>query len=114
MDARLSFCPATLAGPQRPVKGVRPCEKTGFSADPRGKQEDKPQPRRQAAPHLTISLLCRSETGASDPVWDGPRLVPAFAAQLIGQMMPSAEQAAPGDGYARADTAIPPRLDLRR
>jgi hypothetical protein len=114
MDGRITLCPATLAGPQRPVKSVRPCGKTGFSSDPRGKQEDRPQPGRRAEPHLTITLLCRDGTSASDPVWDGPRIQPAFAAQLIGQMMPSAERAAPGDGYARAGMAVPPRLDLRR
>jgi hypothetical protein len=93
---------------------VRPCEKSGFSADPRGKQAGRPQPGRQAEPHLTIALLCRDRTAVPDPVWDGPRIQPAFAAQLIGQMMPSAERAAPGDGYARAGSARPSRLDLRR
>lgn len=32
--------------------------------------------------------LYRDDTRAFDPFWDGPRLVPAFVAQLLGQVMP--------------------------
>jgi hypothetical protein len=32
--------------------------------------------------------LCRDDTPRFDPFWDGPRLVPAFVAQLLGQAMP--------------------------
>ena len=38
-------------------------------------------------PRLQIELVCQTETKPHDPFWDGPRLSPIFATQLLGQVM---------------------------
>lgn len=35
-----------------------------------------------------VKRVYRDDTPPFDPFWDGPRLVPAFVAQLLGQAMP--------------------------
>lgn len=42
----------------------------------------------KASPHLRVELVCQSDTHAFDPFWDGPRLLPVFVAQVLGQIMP--------------------------
>lgn len=44
--------------------------------------EDKPAPR------IQVELVCQSGTEAFDPNWDGPRLLPTFVAQVMGQAVP--------------------------
>jgi len=44
--------------------------------------DDSMPPRRQAG------LVCQPGTEAYDPIWDGPRLLPTFVAQLLGQVIP--------------------------
>jgi hypothetical protein len=39
-------------------------------------------------PRLQVELVSQGETAAFDPFWDGPRLVPSFVTQLLGQVMP--------------------------
>jgi len=42
-----------------------------------------------SAPRRTpLGLVCQPGTEAFDPVWDGPRLLPTFVAQVLGQVMP--------------------------
>ena len=36
---------------------------------------------------VRVEFVCQDETQTFDPFWDGPRLLPAFAAQLMGQTM---------------------------
>jgi len=36
---------------------------------------------------MQIELLYQEETPCFDPFWDGPRLMPTFVAQLMGQIM---------------------------
>ena len=50
-------------------------------ADARGDGENSAQPN-------PLKRLYRDDTTTFDPFWDGPRLVPAFVAQLLGQVMP--------------------------
>ena len=35
-----------------------------------------------------LGLVCQPGTEAFDPIWDGPRLLPTFVAQVLGQVMP--------------------------
>lgn len=35
-----------------------------------------------------LGLVCQHGTEAFDPIWDGPRLLPTFVAQVLGQVMP--------------------------
>ena len=51
-------------------------ERPGFDADDR-----------KASSAMRIELVCQDETSDFDPFWDGPRLLPAFVAQLMGQTM---------------------------
>jgi hypothetical protein len=60
------------------------------------REPDDAAPRRPQTPaHLVVELVSQDETARFDPVWDGPRLVPAFVAQLMGQIMPERRSAAP-------------------
>jgi len=53
------------------------------------------QQSENAAPCLQVELVYQDETRTRDPFWDGPRLLPTFMAQLMGQAMPK-----------RRDTAV--------
>lgn len=44
--------------------------------------------RQKPAPVPQAECVYRDDTQRFDPFWDGPRLVPAFVAQLLGQAMP--------------------------
>jgi hypothetical protein len=57
-------------------------------------------------PRLNGAAVSHGGTGSFDPFWDGPRLVPAFVAQLLGQMTPE-----PGAPSACAAYSVPePRM----
>ena len=50
--------------------------------------------------------LYRDDTPRFDPFWDGPRLVPAFVAQLLGQAMPDRRETVMLEtAYGRADSS---------
>ena len=36
---------------------------------------------------VQVELVCQEGTPNFDPFWDGPKLLPAFVAQLLGQMI---------------------------
>jgi hypothetical protein len=54
----------------------------GMQSGDRGQHEEK------SPPHLRVELVCQDNTDRSDPFWDGPRLLPVFVAQVLGQVMP--------------------------
>ena len=39
-------------------------------------------------PRIQVELVCQDGTETFDPKWDGPRLLPTFVAQVMGQVMP--------------------------
>ncbi len=39
-------------------------------------------------PRIQVELVSQAGTEAFDPNWDGPRLLPTFVAQVMGQIMP--------------------------
>jgi len=41
-----------------------------------------------ATPRVQVGLVCQPGTEAYDPIWDAPRLLPTFVAQVLGQVMP--------------------------
>ena len=51
------------------------------------------RPGGKTPPRLQVELLCRDETPRFDPFRDGPRLVPSFVAQVLGQAMPERRHA---------------------
>jgi hypothetical protein len=67
--------------------GPRRCEKSSDSSSLGQERPDFQAGIHQLPVPLHVELLCRDETSGFDPFWDGPRLLPAFAAQLLGQMM---------------------------
>ena len=78
----------------------RPCEKASDSSDLGQEQPDLQPDRRKGQPTLRVQLVSQNDTSRSEPNWDGPRLLTAFAAQLIGQALPDRR-----DADARVETA---------
>src|SRR5579863_7640794 len=61
--------------------------------------------RQKSVPQVQTEGLYRDDTPRFDPFWDGPRLVPAFVAQLLGQMMPERRESMMLEtAYGRADS----------
>jgi hypothetical protein len=65
----------------------RAIEKSSPSSRLGQEQADFTPPRAKSRPPLQVELVCQHETVRFDPFWDAPRLVPAFVAQLLGQVM---------------------------
>ena len=64
----------------------RICEKSSASsALGREQQEFNAEDRATTAP-VQVELVCQEETPRFDPFWDGPKLLPTFVAQMVGQM----------------------------
>jgi hypothetical protein len=65
----------------------RRCEKTSGSSALGGEQPNLDGEHEKPAPRLQVELVCQDETPGFDPIWDAPRLLPTFVAQLMGQVM---------------------------
>ena len=63
----------------------RACEKSSASSTLGQQPQDYELEEQKPAP-IQVELVCQDETPRFDPFWDGPRLLPAFVAQLMGQM----------------------------
>jgi hypothetical protein len=72
----------------------RACEKSSGSSALDQQPQDFNDEQKPAS-LIQVELLCQDETPRFDPFWDGPRLLPAFVAQLMGQM-----------GMDRRDTGV--------
>jgi len=72
----------------------RRCEKSSDSSTLGQEQADLNADHHKISAPLRVELVCQDETQGFDPFWDGPRLLPAFVAQLIGQAMPDRRDAA--------------------
>jgi hypothetical protein len=78
---------SSRAGLKPAAASARRCEKpSGSSALSRERQDLNHDDRKSALP-MQIELLCQEETPRFDPFWDGPRLMPTFVAQLMGQII---------------------------
>ena len=71
----------------------RVCEKSSASSALGQQPQDFNADRRSTAGAIRIELVCQEETPRFDPFWDGPKLLPAFVAQVMGQMMPERREA---------------------
>lgn len=78
----------------------RRCEKSSTSSDLGQERPEMELDRRKGQPTLRVQLVSQNDTVPSDPNWDGPRLLPVFAAQLIAQTLPDRR-----DANARIETA---------
>jgi hypothetical protein len=67
---------------------TRPVEKPSASSQLGNQTADFSQAHPKNSPRLQVELVSQGETAAFDPFWDGPRLVPSFVTQLLGQVMP--------------------------
>jgi hypothetical protein len=66
----------------------RVCEKSSASSALGQQPQNFNADGRPIAAPMRIELVCQEETPRFDPFWDGPKLQPAFVAQVMGQMMP--------------------------
>ena len=71
------------------------CEKSSGSSTLGQQPQDFNADEHKPASLIQVELLCQDETPRFDPFWDGPRLLPAFVAQLMGQA-----------GMDRRDTSV--------
>jgi hypothetical protein len=83
-------------------------EKIHLSNGLDGERHDAPQQDGFAAAKLARTQLCRNETIDIAPVWEEQRLVPAFVAQLLAQVMNGG--AAPADSASRAYRNSAPQI----
>lgn len=67
--------------------GLARVEKARNSSDLGQQRMDDPRHRAGHDAHLASHDLSQSETGEHAPLWYGPRLRPAFVAQVLGQVM---------------------------
>ncbi len=67
----------------------RVIEKTNETRHSGAHSQNFEAPRDQRPPRLQVELVCQDETQRFDPFWDGPRLIPSFVAQVLGQAMPA-------------------------
>jgi len=79
---------------------VRTVEKASPSSGLNDGPKDFSQKRDRESAPLRVELVCQDETAAFDPLWDGPRLLPSFVAQVLGQALPHRNHTG-----ARAQTA---------
>jgi hypothetical protein len=64
----------------------RICEKSSASSALGREQQGSGAQDGTAPAAVQVELVCQEGTSNFDPFWDGPKLLPAFAAQLMGQM----------------------------
>jgi hypothetical protein len=108
MTANGSFAIVNASGASHPRNLVARVTKARAASDFRNDTtaRDGTANRFAAAPHA--QNLSQSETGEHAPLWYGPRLRPAFVAQVLGQLLypapPDATSAAAAyeEGLARA------------
>ena len=67
---------------------LRAIEKPSLSSHLNQQAQDRWKPEPKNIPSLPIEGVSHRETTAFDPLWDGPRLVPAFVTQVLAQAMP--------------------------
>ena len=97
-------------GSRAPALSPRAVKKTSASSALGHESPDADCGKEKPAPAPQAECVCRDDTPRFDPFWDGPRLVPAFVAQLLGQAMPERRDAAMVEtAYGRA---VSPRKSL--
>lgn len=97
-------------GSRTPALSTRAIQKTSASRTLGRERHDTDVGREKPVRDVQVERLYRDDTCRFDPFWDGPRLVPAFVAQLLGQAMPERRESGILETtYGRADS---PRMAL--
>ena len=95
-------------GVKAPAALPRRCEKTSDSSQMDQGKPNLDADRRKGQPTLRVQLVSQNNTVQPDPFWDGPRLMPSFVAQLIGQVLPDGQ----GANLASYASLAAPRMAL--
>jgi hypothetical protein len=74
--------------------GPRAIKKSSATSTLNTQSGGREQRQEKAPPPVRVELVCQSETQDFDPFWDGPRLLPVFVAQVLGQVMPERRDSA--------------------
>lgn len=85
---------------------TRAIEKASPSSALHRRRPHPSQAEFKPVPRIQVELVCQGGTETSDPNWDGPRLLPTFVAQVMGQTIPeqrAAASAVTAYGTARRD-----------
>jgi hypothetical protein len=90
-----SFNTSAQTGSKASALALRAIEKASASSALRREKPGTGAHQEKSAPRLTVELVCQDETQRFDPFWDAPRLMPAFVAQVLGQVMPAARASVP-------------------
>ena len=75
---------APAAGPLTPARAI---EKTRPASALQRRPQEAAQEGRTPLPRIQVELVSQGGTASFDPGWDGPRLLPTFVAQVMGQVM---------------------------
>jgi hypothetical protein len=75
-------------GSRTPALSTRAIQKTSASSTLGREKPDTDGGQEKPLRKVQVERLYRDDTPRFDPFWDGPRLVPAFVTQLLGQAMP--------------------------
>ncbi|HET7086853.1 MAG TPA: hypothetical protein VFI23_18945 [Rhizomicrobium sp.] len=84
--------PTISRGSRALVAAPRRCEKPSASSALNGYRREEDQAGQSPAFPLRIELVSQEGTRGFDPFWDGPRLLPAFVAQVMAQAMAMPER----------------------
>ncbi len=88
-------------------------QKASNSALSGRERRETPRARPQGIPRLRVELVSQGGTKTHDPFRDGPRLMPAFVTQLLGQVMAGEERSAPRLVYGAAEPKAALLFDAR-
>ena len=93
-------------GSSAPALSTRAIQKTSASSTLGREKPDRGGGQEKPVRGVEAQSLYRDDTPRFDPFWDGPRLVPAFVAQLLGQAMPDRRGTVMVEtAYGRADSS---------
>ena len=94
MHAIVPILTGMSGGSRAPAVWPRGIQKASASSALGGEKPETDGDQAKPASENQVERLYRDETSRFDPFWDGPRLVPAFVAQLLGQAMPERRETA--------------------
>jgi len=89
MTAIGPYALVTFGGAQRTRKAVRAVGKTGARTRFDGERDDRRAPPSLICVARTLRQACQSDTVEDAQFWDGPPVRSEFAAQVLGQAMPT-------------------------